>query len=381
MKVLQFIPSLSASDGGTTTYMQQLAPVLGVKCELHVCCRSTVDAVPLSHCQVHTITHSMLHYGRMRSEWMQLLNTIHPDVVHVNCCWMPQIACVIQWTHRWRDQLSRDTQGSSDRSHHLPSIVLTPHGMLEPWIIARHYWTKKVPAIWLYQRRVVQLCDLIISTADEERDHLMSLGWNPHVAMVRNGIDVHAIDPKQSWHEPRSILFMSRIHPKKGLEILLDAMAYMSQACPLMLTVAGMGEPSYIEQLQRRVQSLEIDDRVHFVGPVFGSEKWRLLHSADAVVLPSYSENYGLIVAEALACGTPVITTTGTPWKSVDETGSGWWVEPTVDAVANALKELSKLSCEEVGKMSINARNLALRDCDISAKVDDLYHLYLSISN
>ena len=373
MKVLHFIPSLRAADGGTTTYMQQLAPALGQLCELHVCALASADdIIPLTGCQLHTITASVRHIGQMRREWMELLANVQPDVVHINCCWLPQIALVTRWTDQWRAARTSATK-----------LILTPHGMLEPWILARHYWTRKVPAIWLYQRRAVQRCDLLIATADEERDHLMQLGWNRRIGVVKNGIDVASVTVKEHWNAPRHLLFMSRIHPKKGLEILFDALANVratgtSAATQLTLTVAGTGESAYVEQLKSRVQELGLADVVHFVGAVYGDQKWQLIRAADAVILPSYSENYGLIVAEALAAGTPVITTTGTPWQSLQTARCGWWVVADAPSIAVAINDLLMTSADDMANMGRRARIWAETDCAITAKVRELYQLYLA---
>lgn len=366
MIVLQFIPSLNPLDGGTTTYMQQLAPALGALCTLHVCALGgTADFVPLEGCEVHGITGSLWHFRQMRREWLSLLDTLQPDVVHFNGCWMPQVAWVIAWTCRYAAQ----------HPDHPIRKVLTPHGMLEPWIIRRHYWTRKWLAIGLYQQRAVRQCDFLVATAQEEREHLLVLGWNPRVEVVENGIDVHRIVPKTAWHVPRHFLFMSRVHPKKGLEMFLEAMREHPEC---RLSVAGNGEAAYIEELKCRVAQGGLTDCVRFLGPVYGDRKWTLLREADVVVLPSYSENYGLIVAEALACGTPVLTTTGTPWRSLQETGCGWWVAPDVPSLSSALSDCLNCTADEMSVKGRRSRELAENMCAIELKVNVLYNLYVA---
>lgn len=373
MKVLQFMPSLGVNDGGTTTYMQQLTACLGQMCELHVCALTSVDQfVPLEHCYTHSIPNEIRHLSVMKKAWVELLTDICPDVVHVNCCWLPQIAMIIQWTKDWR----KSRQNFKCDCH--VSIVLTPHGMLEPWILKRNYWTRKLPAILLYQRRAVKQCDLLIATAEEERNHILQLGWNQKVALVRNGIDVERIVPKTEYKAPKELLFLSRIHPKKGLDLLIGALADFLPNSPFHLTIAGTGEDSYVGQLKEKVHALGLDASVTFVGPVYGDRKWQLLRDTDVVVLPTYSENYGLIVAEALASGTPVITTTGTPWRSLVENACGWWVEPDQKSIENVLWNLSLKSAEELKKMGERARRVAEMDCAISKKVHELYQLYLT---
>jgi len=393
MKVLQFIPSLNKYDGGTATYMQQLAPVLGKQVELHLCALTPIDDfVTIEGCTPHSIPLSMLKWREMKRAWLALLEEIEPDVVHFNCCWMPQIAAVIHWTREAYDTKAADLhEGLTPRrllkQHEGPSatktktsvaerkeveLLLTPHGMLEPWIIKRNYWTRKLPAIWLYQRRALKEVDLLVATAEEEREHLLQLGWNKNVAMVPNGIGVEEIVPKSAWSNRHRLLFMSRIHPKKGLELLFEAIVKLKgEGMEFDLQIAGDGDPDYVAQLKAKAPA-----GVSFLGAVYGDEKWQLMKETDVVVLPSYSENYGLIVAEALASATPVITTTGTPWSCIAKQHAGWWVPATAEGLTGALRAFAACGTEEMKTLGNNARTLALKECNIAQTVEQLLALY-----
>lgn len=371
MKVLQFIPSLNAKDGGTTTYMKELTPALGKLVELHVCALGKVeDFVPLENATVHAIEVSMKHICRMKKQWLSVLEEVHPDIVHINCCWMPQCALVQYWTRQWQHStplsLERGAGGESP-------ILLTSHGMLEPWIIGRNYWTKKLPAIWLYQRWAVKNADVIVSTAEEERKHILALGWNNNIAMVPNGIDTKSIVMKTEWNDAGNLLFMSRVHPKKGLEILIEALTATEK---LNLTIAGDGEADYIAALKKLVTTKGLDSRVKFVGPVYGEKKWEMIRQADVVALTSYSENFGLIVAEALASGTPVLTTTGTPWKSIEERKCGWWIAPNVESVKRALKGVEATLSSELKTMGVAGRQLIADEFDVNSLATSLTEIY-----
>ena len=173
--------------------------------------------------------------------------------------------------------------------------------------------------------------------------------------MVPNGIDTAPIEMKSEWKDAKDLLFMSRIHPKKGLEILIEALVDVKG---LKLKIAGDGEADYVQSLKTLVSSKGLTERVTFTGPIYGEEKWRMIRDADVVVLPSYSENFGLIVAEALASGTPVMTTTGTPWKSIEEYGCGWWIEANVDAVKHALNSVESTLSGVLKKMGLRGRAL-----------------------
>ena len=112
--------------------MQLLANELGKLVELHIVSHVSNNPVNIGNCQVHYIP-TFNQYRKMKRQWLFLLNEINPDIVHINCCWMP--GCAL--TQKWSQELNY-------------KIVLTPHGMLEPWIIKRHYWTRKIPALLLY---------------------------------------------------------------------------------------------------------------------------------------------------------------------------------------------------------------------------------------
>ena len=137
MKIIHYIPSIDRTSGGTTAYMQLLANELGKLVELHIVSHVSNNPVNIGNCQVHYIP-TFNQYRKMKRQWLFLLNEINPDIVHINCCWMP--GCAL--TQKWSQELNY-------------KIVLTPHGMLEPWIIKRHYWTRKIPALLLYQKNAI----------------------------------------------------------------------------------------------------------------------------------------------------------------------------------------------------------------------------------
>lgn len=364
LTVLQFMPSISAKDGGTTTYLRELTPALGQLVNLHVCALGKIeDFVPLPNASVHAIEVSLRHLCRMKKGWMAVLDEVRPDIVHINCCWMPQCALVQYWTR----------QKSANDASFAPRILLTPHGMLEPWIISRNYWTKKVPAMLLYQKWAVRNADVVVSTAEEEKRHILELGWNNNVAMLPNGIDTAAIKLKDEWNDARNLLFMSRLHPKKGLEMLIEAMTATSQ---LKLSIAGDGEPSYVQSLKQKIKALGQEDKIELVGPVYGEAKWRMIQNADVVVLPSYSENFGLIVAEALASGTPVLTTTGTPWQSIADHDCGWWVEPKVEAIKETLLGIENQKAADLKTKGLRGRAMVASDYDVATLANALHDLY-----
>ena len=212
---------------------------------------------------------------------------------------------------------------------------IMPHGMLEPWILHRHYWTRKLPALLLYQRKALKKAVGLIATAESERRNIVSLNVNANVQLIANGIDMSGIIMKSSWKRRKKILYVSRIHVKKGIELLIETAAGISEHLKdYEIVIAGEGDADYVARLKAQAQNSLLNMR--FVGGVYGEEKWRLFQEADFFVLPTYSENFGYVIAEALACGTPVITTKDTPWEAIDGI-CGCWIERSEKELAKAI--------------------------------------------
>jgi len=157
------------------------------------------------------------------------------------------------------------------------------------------------------------------------------------------------------------LLFMSRLSPEKGLDILIPVWADLVKSAPYkdtMLVIAGPDDRGYRKVVEGMIETYDVGSQICMTGMVRGREKLALLRRADVFVLPSYSENFGIVVAEALACRTPVITTTGTPWEQLQEVDAGRWVLPREAELAQALRELLNMSQSERVAMGQRGQNL-----------------------
>lgn len=365
MRILHFIPSIDRTSGGVGAYMQLLAKELGKLCVLTIATAASEHPLPIENARVVTLPTRLSQYRALKKWWRKLLEEVRPDVVHVNCCWMPQSA----WTQKWAQQAGY-------------KVVLSPHGMLEPWIMARHYWTRKVPALWLYQKQAVVKADRLHATAESEKQNLLKLGYNNRITVIANGIDVEQIDIKAGWERKKQILFLSRIHVKKGIEFLLEAVAALKDRLEgYTIRIVGEGEAEYIGQLRQKVFQLGIQDMVDFCGGVYGDRKWELFREADLFVLPTYSENFGIVVAEALACGTPVITTTGTPWEELNTWHCGWWTEIGTAPTLNALNAFLDLSEEDLEQMGRNGRRLVEAQYSSKKVAEEMVRMYEGLTS
>lgn len=220
--------------------------------------------------------------------------------------------------------------------------VLSPRGMLEPWALEFKAHKKKL-AWLLYQQRIVSSAATVVATSEQECENVKRLFPKLPVAIIPNGVSL----PKATGGPPKgqranrdgTVLFLSRIHPKKNLTGLLQAWALLPRGVSngWRLVIGGPDEGGHAQELVSLVHQLGLQEAVKLIGAVGETEKDAVFRSADVFVLPSFSENFGVVVAEALAYGLPVIATTGTPWEELTHRGCGWWVDPDPQSLASAL--------------------------------------------
>lgn len=363
MKIIHYIPSIDRMAGGISTYMQVLAKPLGTMAEVHIMTHASENPLPMENCKVHDIPRYRPFSGVWKKAVVDLLDSVRPDIVHVNCCWTPDCAMIQRLAQK--------------RGY---KVVLTPHGMLEPWIIKRHYWTRKVPALWLYQKAAVQRADCVQATAESERDNLLKLGYNSNIKVVRLGIDAESIEMKKSWKKSRQILFLSRVHVKKGINFLVEAADVLrNELQGYKILVAGEGDADYVEAMKRMICDRGLQDIVQLIGGVYGDEKWRLFQTSDFFVLPTHSENFGLAIAESLASGTPVISTVGTPWSDLNSSEAGAWIEIGTEPLVETLRRFLSLSEDELETMGRNGRKLIETKYSAHVMAEQMMEVYKSV--
>lgn len=360
LKIIHYVPSIDRASGGVSTYIQQLSKELGKICSLYIVTSNTKNPLSIENAKVIYISNKLIDAFEIKKEWKKILLHINPNLVHINCCWMP----LCSLTQKWAQELGF-------------KVVLTPHGMLEPWIISRNYYTKKLPALILYQRSAISNADYIHATAYTEKENILKLNINNKVEVIANGIDVDCIKLKENWDKKKNILFLSRIHVKKGIEFLIQAISILKEEMSdYVINIVGEGDQKYINFLKKRVNELGIANMINFLGGVYDNKKWELYRNADIFILPTFSENFGLVIAEALASGTPVITTNGTPWKELNTEKCGWYTDIGVKPIINALSEFLLLSPNELKEMGLNGRYLIEREYSTKKIANDMLLFY-----
>jgi len=227
----------------------------------------------------------------------------------------------------------------------LPSVV-SPHGMLEPWAWKHKGW-KKRPYFWLFERGHLSRVSALLATSEEEASHLRRFFPEQKIEVIPLGLtgdarpDYEKARAALDWREEWVLLYLSRIHPKKGLDLLLEALAELKAVIPpeTRLVVVGGGEAGYLRRLHDYcAKHRALLPRIDWIGPVWGEERWKYFQGADLFCLPSHSENFGLAVLDACQVGTPVLTTNTTPWAASLGGGRGFITSPAVAGVREALE-------------------------------------------
>ena len=314
MRVLITATSLRADYGGPAFSVSLLAAALGAR-GLTIGLWAADGSAPGTE-----LLPSGAQVRRMEGPLRDVVAALAPDAIHDNGLWLPH-------NHRVAE-LAREAG--------LPRIVST-RGMLEPWAV-RHKGLKKKLAWGLYQRRDLVRASSLHTTAEPEAENLAALKLGPPIVTIPNGVDLPPADAARPEHRMRTALFLGRLYPVKGLPMLVQAWAKVRPR-GWRLTIAGPDEAGHRAVVEAAVAAAGLGEAISFTGPVEGAAKAALLREADFLVLPSHSESFGMVVAEALAQGTPALTTTAVPWPALEDRGCGWRAAPTVDALAEALRQ------------------------------------------
>ena len=360
MKILSFVSSIDLSSGGPSRSVPMLAKGLA---ELGV--DITLMAIRSENMNIHALEGTsvklkVISPSFSRREIAKFLADERFELIQIQSVWeMPYHKVMVE-----------------ARKLNIPYIV-TPRGMLEPWSLSQKKWKKRL-AWWLYQRNDVQKSACVFTTAKMEAEHVSALGITTCKAVIPNGIETVGYPCKSSIEGvKKQVLFLSRVHVKKGIELLFDAWKRIhSEFAGWQLLVIGNGEAEYIHSLENRVENLGLKDCIKILPPVFGEAKIKVYQESALFCLPSFSENFGMVIAEAMSCGTPVITTTNCPWKILNRTNTGLCIDLSVDNLENALREAMGMDANALYDMGQRASKLIYDNFDYRSVTRKTLRLY-----
>ena len=355
MNVLHTISGIWENTGGPAESVPRLCSALakrGTKISI-----MTLDG-PLStaalECKSDGIEIlSLPHYKQMCLGVFKTSQSLaqHYDIVHNHGLWLP-----LNWA-----------AGRAAIKSGKPFIITT-RGSLNPNAL-KHSSLKKRIVGMLFDSRYLRAARCIHATSHDEYLAIRRYGLKNPVAIIPNGIQsniFHEMTPSNDFKQrhgipldSRILLFLSRISWEKGLDDLADAWRGIAfDYTEWHLVIVGSGKPEYVEKLKRIFSAHPGGNRVLWLGPLEGKEKFSAYSAASLFVLPSHTENFSLVTAEALASGVPVVTTQGTPWSVLPEQGCGWWVPVGAEGVTKGLREAMLLSDEKLKEMGLRGKIL-----------------------
>lgn len=276
---------------------------------------------------------------------------------------------------------------SSCRTSKVPYLIAA-HGMTDPWAM-RQKRIKKAIYTMLIEGPNLRGASCLHALTRPEVGHFRRIAPKTPVALIPNGVDLSPFeslpsreDLEREHPELRGkfvLLFFSRVHKKKGLDLLAPAIASLANDHPdVHLLVAGIDDGALIPLLNT-TDALGIRDRVTYVGHVSGHHAKRVWGAADAFVLPSYSEGFSMAVLEALACRLPVLVTTACHFPELDARDAGIVVEPSIEGVTAGLRGLLERSADQRASMASRGRALVAERFTWDQQAQRLADVYMWI--
>lgn len=355
MRILHVVPSIQAEGGGVSECVPRMAMAqASVGAEVGICTfwigpeSRIAEAAEQSGVRFYRF---VLHGGRrlnqMYLSWTMVRAferiALQYDVIVTHASWMFPI-----W---WAAHVAR-------KLHKL--YVMLPHGSFAPERLRKSAWKKKLVG-WL-DRHYARHAKEVWVTSETEAEGVRKYVPGVRTEVFPLGLDWERFQGFRGERDKRTLLFFSRISPIKGLDLLAEAWSRVQSNWRLL--IVGPDDRGYTEGIKKVFAAKCPAGSYEFRGPVYGEEKFKLLASVDAFVLPTRNENWSVAVAEAMASGLPVICTKGAPWECLEKEDAGRWVDISAAGIQKGIEDIFALSDEERQAMGERGRRWVKENLD-----------------
>ena len=234
-------------------------------------------------------------------------------------------------------------------------LIVSPAGMLQPTPL-KNKRILKIISIFLIEKKLFKACDLLQAVSLLEKKHILNSKYKfRKIIYIPEGLPKINYKIKKKKSFTKELISISRIAPIKGLELLLEACKDINFN-GWRVIIYGNGSSEYIKKLENIIINNRLSGKVFLKKGLYSDDKYKALNNASAFILPSYSESFGLGIAEAMFFGLPVIASTKTPWEIIETKKLGWFVNPEVKALRNSLKNLFSSSENNLLKIGQRAK-------------------------
>lgn len=351
MKVAQIIPCLGKNSGGPTRSVYELSKGLrsiGVESEI-VTNNYLINPNIVTDDWIRSVDVAKIRPFEYSSKYRDLIRNSVYDLFHIQSVYSYPVTFAARYA----------------RKHNIPYIIAPRGSLYKAALDSSSYWKKQLfNRLFLFKD--LQNASVIHATCEEEMNQLRKLGINTPIAVIPNSISLPNEMPQISETSKFRLCFLGRINPIKNLDGLIKAWhaAGVAQREDCELVIIGGAvldrEKNYLDQLHKLEKELHITN-ISWKGSVVGKAKDDILNSCSFFILPSHSENFGMVVIESLMQGVPVIASKGTPWNSLVNSGCGWWIDNGVDEMKTQIIELLNVS-ETVRKEMGHKGQLFVKD-------------------
>ncbi len=375
MKILRVIRSICPQGGGPIEGLIQSSKILlelGNEIEVLSLDNPQEEFVDLFPLQLHAIGKVSSNYGYHKGlkQWLENHHKNY-DAILIHGLWQYHSLVVYQVL----------------KNTNTPYFVFI-HGMLDPWF-KRTYPLKHLKK-WLYwpwaEYQVLRHAKKVLFTTKQEKilaresfwlyscnEQIISYGTAGNLGNISEQKEQFITQFPKLRNKP-FLLFLSRIHPKKGIDILIQSFADQQDLlADTQLVIAGPDQVGWQAELEALAESLGVADKITWTGMLSGDVKWGAYLCADAFILPSHQENFGIVVAEALSCHVPVLISNKVNiWREIEASSAGLVADDTVEGCNSLIKQWQKMPDDKKDEFRTNARECFLKHFEINQAADSL---------